>query len=220
VFVAADSASVGVELVRVVKADLEGLAEAATVVRNGGLICYPTDTVYGLGCDPLNVSSIERAMMAKGGRTKAMPVLVKSIQDAERLGVLDERCRRLAERFWPGTLTLVVHAKKVVPSSLAPKGTIGLRSPNHQICLNLIALCSGALVGTSANITGKAPAVSAEDAVKIFGDRVDVVLDGGRSPLGVASTVVDLTKGRLHMVREGPISRKEIIDCLRGSKPR
>lgn len=82
-FAAADSANVGVGLVRIMKANLEGLAEAAAVVRNGGLICYPTDTVYGLGCDPLNGSSIERTMMAKGGRTKAMPVLVKSVQDGK-----------------------------------------------------------------------------------------------------------------------------------------
>ena len=207
-------------MVRILRADLEGLAEAAAVVRDGGLICYPTDTLYGLGCDPFNYSAIERAMMAKGERTKSMPVLVKSIQDAERLAVFHERARRLAEKFWPGPLTIIVSARELLPSILVPKGTVGLRSPNHPICLNLIGLCSGALVGTSANLTGKAPATSAEEAVTAFGDRVDVVLDGGRSPLGVSSTVVDLTKDRLAILREGPIGRKEIIRYLRESKPR
>jgi len=207
-------------LVRVLQADLEGLAEAAAVVRNGGLICYPTDTVYGLGCDPLNGSSIERTMRAKGERTKPMPVLVRSVQDAERLAVLHERARRLAERFWPGPLTMILPAKDLLPSILVPEGTVGVRSPNHPICLNLIGLCSGALVGTSANIAGKPPATSAEEAVGVFGDRVDLVLDGGRSSLGVASTVVDLTRDRLTILREGPVGRKEIIRCLRGSKPR
>jgi L-threonylcarbamoyladenylate synthase len=173
-----------------------------------------------LGCDPFNYSAIERAMMAKGERTKSMPVLVKSIQDAERLAVFHERARRLAEKFWPGPLTIIVSARELLPSILVPKGTVGLRSPNHPICLNLIGLCSGALVGTSANLTGKAPATSAEEAVTAFGDRVDVVLDGGRSPLGVSSTVVDLTKDRLAILREGPIGRKEIIRYLRESKPR
>jgi L-threonylcarbamoyladenylate synthase len=207
-------------LVRILKADLKGLAEAAAVVRNGGLICYPTDTVYGLGCDPLNGIAIERTMKTKGERTKAMPVLVRSVQDAERFAKFHEPARRLAEKFWPGPLTMILPAKDLLPSILVPEGTVGLRSPNHPICLDLIGLCSGALVGTSVNLTGKLPATSAEEAVEVFEDQVDLVLDGGRSPLGIASTVVDMTKDRLVLLREGPIGRKQIIRCLRGSKPR
>ncbi len=202
------------------KADLEGLAAAAAVVAKGGLICYPTDTVYGLGCDPLNPSAVESVMKAKGARTKAMPVLVEDLEDADRLAHVSDRARRLAQEFWPGPLTIVLAAKDVLPPILHPEGTVGLRSPNHAICLDLLGLCSGALVGTSANMTGKPPATTAEEVVRELGDRVDIVLDGGRSLLSVASTVVDMTKNRLRVVREGPIGRGEISRCLRRSRPR
>ncbi len=199
---------------RVVKADLEGLAGAANLVARGGLICYPTDTVYGLGCDPLNSQAVERAVLLKGGRTKPMPVLVKNIENAERLALIQDRAKKLARKFWPGPFTMILPALEVLPSILVPKGTVGLRSPKHPVCLDLLGLCSGALVGTSANLTGKPPTVSAEEAARELGDRVDLILDGGRAPLGVASTVVDLTKPKLNILREGPIGREEIMECL------
>jgi L-threonylcarbamoyladenylate synthase len=202
-------------LVPIIKADLEGLAKAAAVIAEGGIICYPTDTVYGLGCNPLNASATERVAIAKGGRTKPMPVLVKQIQDAERLGYISENGRKLAQEFWPGPLTIVVRAKGLLPKIIAPNGTVGLRSPKHAICLDLLGLCSGVLVGTSANRAGRAPATTAADAASVFGDGVDLVLDGGKSPLGMASTVVDLTKKRLAILREGPVGKKDLLKCLR-----
>jgi L-threonylcarbamoyladenylate synthase len=206
-------------LVRILKADLEGLAVAAGTVAKGGLVCYPTDTVYGLGCDPLNPSAVEKAIAAKGKRTKALPVLVKSTDDAERLTYFSEPAKKLAERYWPGPLTIVLPAKDRVPSILAPQRTLGVRSPKHAICQQLLGLCSGYLVGTSANLTGKPPAISVEEIVNQLGGRVDIVLDGGRLLMGLASTVVDLTKHRLLIVREGPVARAEILRCLK-QKPR
>ena len=201
-------------MVHVLKADLEGLAAAAEAVKEGGIICYPTDTVYGLGCDPLNESAVERTMRAKGDRGKPMPILVKSIEDAQRLASVSKRAAKLAEKFWPGPLTIVLSALEVVPVGLAMDGKVGLRSPKHAICQELLGLCSGVLVGTSANLTGKPPAVSADEVVKELGGRVDVVLDGGLSPLGISSTVVDLTRPRFSLVREGPIGMAEIVRCL------
>jgi L-threonylcarbamoyladenylate synthase len=209
-----------ISLVLVLKANLEGLAAAAGVVGKGGLVSYPTDTVYGLGCDPLNPSAVERAIRVKGDRKKPMPILVKNLQSAERLAHFSDRAKKLAQKFWPGPLTMVLPALEVLPTILVPNGTVGLRSPKLVICLDLLGLCSGALVGTSANLTGKAPAVSAEEVVRELGDRVDLILDGGRAPLGVASTVVDLTKPGLTVLREGPIGRAEITRCLRGEKLR
>ncbi len=202
-------------MVRVVKADLEGVVVAAEVVGKGGVICYPTDTVYGLGCDPLNPSAVERAMRVKGDRTKPMPVLVKNLENAERLAHLSDRARKLARQFWPGPLTMVLPASAILPRILVPNGTVGLRSPKFAICLDLLGLCSGALVGTSANPTGKPPATSAEQVVRELGDRIDLVLDGGSLPLGVASTVVDLAEPKLTILREGPIGIQEIMRCLR-----
>lgn len=209
-----------IHLVRLLKADLEGLTAAAKVVAAGGLICFPTDTVYGLGCDPKNVSAVESIRKVKGGRTKPMPVLVKDLECARTLAYLSDGAQKLAAEFWPGPLTIIQLAKKTVPDILVPDRTVGLRSPNHAICLELLSLCSGYLLGTSANLTGHPPAISAEEAVSLLGDLVDVVLDGGRSPLGVSSTVVDLTKKSLTILREGPIGREEILRCLKKSKPR
>ncbi len=210
-------ASIGsaVSLVRVLKADLEGLAAAADVVRKGGLICYPTDTVYGLGCDPFNASAIERAKRAKGERTKPMPILVKDLEDARRLARVSKGAEKLARKFWPGPLTMILRSLDLLPAILVPDGRVGVRSPKHAICLELLGLCAGALVGTSANLTGKSPATTAEAAAKELGDRVDLVIDGGRAPLGLSSTVVDLTAPKLIIPREGPITRAEIMRCLR-----
>ena len=199
------------------KATLEGLTAAADTVAKGGLVCYPTDTVYGLGCDPLNSSAIERAMRAKGERTKPMPILVKGLEDAERLAFVSERVSRVVDAFWPGPLTIVLPAREILPRILAPAGTVGLRSPKHAICQNLLGLCSGALVGTSANLTGRAPALSVDQVVRELGERVDLILDGGTVPIGVSSTVVDLTRSKLRIIREGPIARAEILRHLRAN---
>jgi L-threonylcarbamoyladenylate synthase len=204
-----------VKLIRIIKADLEGLATAAEIVARGGVICYPTDTVYGLGCDPLNVPAVQKTMKAKGDRTKPMPILVRSLEDAGKLAQVSERAKRLADRFWPGPLTIILQAREILPRILVPDGTIGLRSPKHPICLNLLELCSGMLVGTSANLTGRPPATSAKEALDELGDQVEVILDGGRSPLASASTVVDLTQGKLVVLREGPIGKEELLRCLR-----
>ena len=207
-------------LVEVLKANLEGLARAAKVVVAGGVICYPTDTVYGLGCDPMSAAAVQRTMEAKGDRMKPMPVLVKDAAAAEKLAYLSNRARKLIRAFWPGPLTLVLQARSILPAILIPEMKVGIRSPKHPVCLNLLGLCGGALVGTSANLTGKAPATTAEQARLEIGEYVDVILDGGRSPIGVASAVVDLTQPKLTILREGPLERKQLLSALRSRQPR
>lgn len=207
-------------MVRLFKPDLEGLAEAAVTVAKGGVICYPTDTLYGLGCDPLNVEAVKRTMEAKGRGTKPMPILVKDLAAAEKFAYVPDKARRVARELWPGPLTIILQARDVLPPALILEGKVGIRSPNHPICLNLLELCSRALVGTSANLAGRMPATTAEEVLKQLGNRVDLILDGGRVPLGLASTVIDLTQRRPVMIREGPLGREEILNCLRKAKPR
>ena len=204
-------------MVRVVKGDLDGLALAAKLVTEGGIVSYPTDTVYGLGCDPFAEHALERVIKVKGDRKKPLPVLVNALQDALRIADFPEKAVKLAVRFWPGPLTMVLRAKRVVPRVLAPFGSIGVRSPRHTTCLSLLDLCSGYLVGTSANQTGRAPATTAEEVVTGLGDRIDLVVDGGRAPLGVASTVADLTSN-FTIIREGPISQEMLLNCIRDGK--
>jgi len=204
-------------VVRVVKGDMDGLDLAAKVVEDEGILSYPTDTVYGLGCNPFSQNALERLNRVKGDRKKPLPVLVKALQDARRIADFSDKAVKLAARFWPGPLTIVLRAKTLVPRKLAPSGTIGVRSPKHAICLNLLGLCSGCLVGTSANRTGEVPATTADEVVSALGDRVDLIVDGGRAPLGVTSTVVDLSSD-LNIVREGPISTEALLKCLRNDR--
>ncbi len=207
-------------MARILKADLDGITEAAAAVAKGSVICYPTDTLYGLGCDPTNASAVRRTITAKGDRTKPMPILVRDLAWAERFAYIPDKARKLAQVFWPGPLTIVLRARAGLPELLIPEGKVGIRSPKHQFCLKLLELCSGGLVGTSANLSGQPAATTAEEALKQLGDRVDLILDGGRVPLGVASTVIDLTKPRLSILREGPLGREEILSVLRSRKPR
>jgi L-threonylcarbamoyladenylate synthase len=206
-------------VVRVLPTNLEGLAIAAETIARGGIVGYPTDTVYGLGCDPFNSNAVNDTIRAKGGRSadKPLPVLVETIKAARRLVDFTDKALMLATTFWPGPLTVILRAKPTVPSILAPRGTVGVRSPNHSICLRLLGMCSGMLVGTSANKTGNPPATTARQVAQELGDQIDLVLDGGRRMLGVASTVVDLTRDLL-IVREGPISRDEMLKCVRNSR--
>ncbi|HYW01967.1 MAG TPA: L-threonylcarbamoyladenylate synthase [Candidatus Acidoferrum sp.] len=201
-------------MVRILRADPEGFREAAAAVSNGKLVCYPTDTVYGVGCDPFNLEALDALIRAKGDRTKPLPILVRGLDEAEKLGRVSDKAKLLAEEFWPGPLTIILPSKSQIPILVAPKGTIGVRSPNNVICLNLLALCGGSLVGTSANLSGQIPATSANEAASQLGNHVDVILDGGRSRLGIASTVVDVSDN-LIVLREGPISREELLRCLR-----
>jgi L-threonylcarbamoyladenylate synthase len=206
-------------VVRLVKPDMDGLVLAAKFIADGGIISYPTDTVYGLGCDPFSQHALERVMNAKGDRKKPLPVLVKTLQDGLRIAEFPEKAAKLATRFWPGPLTMVLRAKMNLPKRLVPSGTIGVRSPKHVTCLSLLGLCSGYLVGTSANQTGKAPATTAEEVIAELGDKIDLVIDGGRAPLGVASTVVDLSSN-FTIIREGPISREALLNCVRSDRIR
>ena len=201
-------------MVRILRADPEGFKEAAAAVSNGKLICYPTDTVYGLGCDPFNIEALDALIRAKGDRTKPLPLLVTGLDEAAKLGRVSDKAKLLAQEFWPGPLTIILPSRDRIPVLVAPKGTIGVRSPNNVICLNLLTLCGGGLVGTSANLSGQAPATSANEAASQLGNHVEVILDGGRSSLGIASTVVDVS-GDLIVLRKGPISRGELLRCIR-----
>lgn len=198
---------------RIVSATLENLVTAAELIANGGIIAYPTDTVYGLGCNPFDVKAVRKIIEVKDNRSKPLPVLVETITAAESIVTISEKALRLAKRYWPGPLTMILEAKPQVPSILAPDGSLGVRSPKHPICLRLLGLCSGMLVGTSANRTGYPPAATAADVVRELGDKLDLVLDGGRATIGVASTVIDLRRG-LIVLREGPISRDELLNFI------
>lgn len=197
---------------RIVSASIDDIDEAAKFVLEGGLIAYPTDTVYGLGCNPFDSDAVDRLVKAKERVKGSLPILVSSLQDAERLGEISGLAMRLANRFWPGPLTLVVRPRLNFPSRVTGDAVlVGLRIPNHRIATRLTKACGGALIGTSANISGRPSLRTAEEVVSELGDRVDLVVDGGPAPLGRESTVVRVLGEEATVLREGAISRDDIL---------
>jgi len=203
-----------VQKTRILKATLENVRAAAEIVKKGGLIVYPTDTVYGLGCDPFNISAVEKLIRVKGTRDKPLPILAYSLNDIERVAELSEKARRIGEKFWPGPLTLILPRKRpsdIITFSLT---TIGVRIPNHKVALKLIGLSGGLLIGTSANKTGVQPPSNAAEAYEQLNGKVDVILDGGMVKLGVSSTILDLTCERLKILRNGPVNLEDIMESF------
>jgi len=200
---------------QILRASKDNILTASRIVGRGGLVVYPTDTVYGLGCDPFNVTAVKRVFRVKGEREKPLPILASSIDHVEKIASLSPKAEKIARRFWPGPLTIIVPKKPKLPQVVTCNlNSVGVRVPNHAVALQLIHLSNGLLVGTSANKTGEKPPQTAHEAARQLGKEVDVVLDGGPATLGVPSTVADLTSKKLRILREGPISFKEISDVL------
>lgn len=203
-----------------IKASPEALELASEVVRAGGLIIYPTDTVYGLGCDPLNERAVERVFEAKGRTGRPLPILVSGLEEAMRIAEFDEMALRLARRFWPGPLTLVLPRRASLPD-VATCGlpSVGVRVPGHEFTLELLRACGGLLVGTSANKSGRPPPRTVGEAVEELGDLVDLAVDGGPAPLGRPSTVISLLSSRPEVIRIGALPL-EPLEAFLGIKLR
>lgn len=181
------------------------IAEAAALVKRGGLVVYPTDTVYGLGCDPFDAAAVERLFSAKGRGSKAVPVLCGSAEKAASLVRLNPRALELAKTYWPGPLTIVAPLRTSVPVLLhSGTGNLGVRVPGLAVCVELIEACGGWLTGTSANVSGSPSSRSAADAVAQLGEKVDLILDGGMLE-GKESTVVQVEGDAVTILRTGPI---------------
>jgi L-threonylcarbamoyladenylate synthase len=191
------------------------IAEAAAEVRRGGLVVFPTDTVYGLGCDPFDEEAVARLFRAKGRGAKAVPVLCSTLEKAAELVVLKGKAKELAEIHWPGALTIVAPLRRAVPRLLVQGGKdLGVRVPGHALCRGLLEACGGWLTGTSANVSGRPSARTAADAVAQLGNSVGVVLDGGALG-GRESTVVQVDSGVVTILRTGSVG---VADEMRGRR--
>jgi tRNA threonylcarbamoyl adenosine modification protein (Sua5/YciO/YrdC/YwlC family) len=180
-------------------------------LRQGLAVVIPTDTVYGLAADPLRPGATARLFEAKGRPTRVqLPVLVDSIEQAESVGAIDARAKRLMERFWPGGLTVVVRRRPDVDLELGDdSGTVGLRCPDHAVARRLCADV-GPLATTSANLHGGATPPTAAGVAELFGEAVAVVVDGGRCE-GMPSTVVDCTGPDVVLLREGSVAWADVV---------
>ena len=197
-------------------ADAPGSIERALrVVREGGLVAFPTDTVYGVGAAAFDGQAVGRIYEAKGrSEDKAIPVLLAGLGDLERVAAeVSPDLRRLAAQFWPGPLTLVVARHADLPTVVSPGPTVGLRVPDHPVALGLLA-AAGPMAVTSANRSGDPNPTTAEQVLSALGGAIDLILDGGEAPGGRPSTVVDCTQDPPHLLRPGPIPLEAVLDCL------
>jgi L-threonylcarbamoyladenylate synthase len=188
------------------------IEQGATILQNGGVIAFPTDTVYGLGADAFNTRAVERIYKIKSRpKNQPFPVLIADVRQLTTLaGPIPEIARFLARQFWPGGLTLVLAKKDSQLPYLASTPTIAVRIPAHPVCLALIRHLGNPLIGTSANVTGQPPALTAEEVEHQLGGKIDFVINGGRCPGGKESTIVDVTREPPTILREGIIPSYEI----------
>jgi L-threonylcarbamoyladenylate synthase len=194
-----------------------GLEQILTFLRMGGVIAFPTDTAYGLGADPFNEAAVQRIFEIKGREeTKPILLLVNSIAMANSIADLSERALALAERFWPGPLTMVVPARSTVPAIVtAGTGTIGIRWPNAAFATRLMDAFDRPITATSANRTGMPSAVTVAEVREQLENSLDLIVDGGTLPARGGSTLLDLTENPARLLREGPIPEADLSDVLK-----
>lgn len=183
-------------------------AQAGQLVGHGGLVVYPTDTVYGIGTDPMNRLAIERIYEAKGRPAeKAIIWLIDDLDRVRTFCQIPDHARALARAFWPGGLSLVL--PRLFPKAEG-ESTQAVRVPNHAAALAIIGAAGGAVATTSANRSGSPSAQTAEEATEALGQHVDLIVDAGRTPGGVESTVLDLSTSPPTILRAGPITATDI----------
>lgn len=190
-----------------------GTEKAVQVLRSGGVVAFPTDTLYGLGADVFCTSAVERVFAIKERPAgMPMPVLIASPDDLSRLAIeVPDLAFELAASFWPGALTIILKRSTDVPDLVSGgRDTLGIRMPNHPIALAMIEGFGGPVTGTSANISGGDNPSSWQEVQQALGDRVDHVMEEGPAPSGTASTVLDLTTEPPTLVRAGDVDISSI----------
>jgi L-threonylcarbamoyladenylate synthase len=213
--------------VRVLKVDPDNpdrtaIAEAVETIRTGGLVIFPTETVYGLGADVGSPDAIDRVFLAKDrGRRHSLPI---QIADATLLDTvtsgLTHKASVLARRFWPGPMTLVVpRGHNISPLVTGGKETVGVRVPAHPVALWLLRELGSPMIATSANLSGEPAPTCAAAAIDQIGEHVSLVLDAGHTSVGIASTVVDVTVDPPVILREGSIAESDIRKVLKEYEP-
>lgn len=193
------------------------LDRAAGVIRAGGIVALPTDTLYGLAADPFNAAAVRRVFLVKGRASeRALPLVAADVaQISSQLGPLPPFALALAERFWPGPLTLLVPAPEALATGVTGgTGRVGVRVPAHAVARELCRACGSVLTATSANPSGL-PASNDPDAVAaMLGSQLDILLDAGTAPGGPPSTIVDVTDVEPRLVRAGAIPWEQVHTCV------
>ena len=204
--------------IKTAPANAAGISEAANILRKGGLVAFPTETVYGLGADATNGEAVAAIFAAKG-RPLFNPLIVHvpDLEEARRHVEVSPRAAALAQKFWPGALTLVLPRRKNSPLSLlvsAGLDSVALRAPSHPAAIALLKQAGVPVAGPSANRSGQVTATTAGHVADSLGGKVDFILDAGSATLGIESTVIGFDGDRPLLLRPGAIPREEIEDLI------
>jgi L-threonylcarbamoyladenylate synthase len=193
--------------------DRAPLEAAATLIRSGGIVAVPTDTLYGLAADPFSASAVERIFAVKGrSAERALPLIAADMTQIEsQLGPLSPAARRLAAAYWPGPLTLLVARPSTLPADVTGgRDQVGVRVPAHAVARGLCRVCGQPLTATSANISGAPASADPDEVTRTLGERVELLLDAGPTPGGPPSTIVDVSGREIRLVRPGAIPWDEL----------
>jgi L-threonylcarbamoyladenylate synthase len=189
----------------------EAIAHALETLKRGGLAAFPTDTVYGVGALAFDAAAVESIYSAKDRPVeKAIPILIGGPEDLDKVtAAIPPIAAKLAARFWPGALTLVVPKHPDLPAVVSATPTVGVRVPDHPVARALLR-AAGPMAVTSANLSGEASPITAEEVSRQLNGRISLILDGGETPGGVPSTVVNCLGTEPVILREGPVTMKDI----------
>ncbi len=190
---------------------------ASQILASGGVVAVPTDTMYGLAADAFNEAAVERVFRLKGRPAGVpLPLLLATTEDmSECAAEVPEHAWRLAKLFWPGPLTLILRKAERVPAVVSGGGdTVALRVPNHEVPRRIVSALHRPITGTSANRSGRQPAITADEVRRAFGDELSLIIVSKVPPDGLASTVLDLSEQVPRIVRPGAVTSREIEKAI------
>ena len=197
----------------IVTCDDEGISHIVEAYQKGQIIAFPTDTVYGIGCDPFNKDSIARIYeLKKRSGEKGFPILGLSKNDLEKIVEFNSDAEKISEKFWPGQVTLLLPIKKEMTDKIVSNGKLAVRVPNNECILSILKQCK-LIIGTSANISGEKSILDSNEIKTKIPD-IDVLVDNGKIVSSSESTIIDFVGNKLKIVREGVISKDEIENIL------
>lgn len=202
----------------------EDLARAVAALQRGAVLAFPTDTVYGLGCNPEDAEAVRSVYLAKGRKkTKPLVLFVSTPKEVFALGEESEPARKLARTFWPGSMTLVLKARPDCPKAVVSReGTSAFRIPDHEVPLSLVRTFGKPLATTSANRSGEREVTDPAEVFDLFHGKIALLLDGGKLKESAPSTVVEVSGGEVRMLRRGRIPKEElekVVGAVKGERP-
>jgi len=188
----------------------EGIRKSVEIIENGGVIIFPTDTVYGIGCNPYDANAVKKIYEIKSReKIKSLPVLASSIQIVKQISIIDEFTENIIKKYWPGPLTLILKLKdKNLKKSLNLEDKIAVRIPNSECTLKLLNKCN-LLVGTSANVSGDSSFTDPQECMKNV-KNYDVFVDGGTITSKGESTIIEIENEKIRIIREGALKKEDI----------